>query len=85
MNNNLYSLNNHNEYIYELLAKNINKYCQIYLSFCDSIEWRDSIFEGYIEQIGKDYVLIYNKQNNKHYLLWMIYINYIIFEEMLNR
>ena len=88
MNNNIYNQNNlyinNNEYIADLLKNNIGKYGIFYLSFCDAIEWRDSIFEGVIEQAGKDYVLIYNSKENKRYLLWMIYINYVIFNEMLN-
>ena len=76
---------NESEYASNLLHKNIGKKVKIYVSFGDSIEWRDSIFEGIIEETGKDYILIYNKETNQRYLLWNVYLDYIVFEDQLNR
>ena len=73
------------EYAENLIRKNIGKKAAFYMSFSDSIQWRDSIFEGIIEDAGKDYVLIYNQENNKRFLLWNVYLDYIVFDEQLNR
>ena len=68
-----------------LIRKNVGKKATFYMSFGDSIKWRDSVFEGIIEEAGKDYVLIYNQDTNKRVLLWNVYLDYIIFDEQLNR
>ncbi|MDD6879045.1 MAG: spore coat protein GerQ [bacterium] len=58
------------------------KKVKIYMSFPDSIEWRDKIFEGTIDSSGPDYILITNKDNIPT-LLQKIYINFIEFESAL--
>lgn len=73
------------EYAENIIRKNIGKKASFYMSFSDSIEWRDTIFEGIIEDAGKDYVLIYNRESNKRFLLWNVYLDYIVFNEPLNR
>ena len=77
-----YNLNNAQA---NLIRKNIGKKATFYASFSDSIQWRDSVFDGIIEDAGKDYVLIYNRDNNKRFLLWNVYLDYIAFDEPLNR
>lgn len=67
-----------------VLALNRGKMASFYLSFNDSIEWRDSIFKGTIEEAGKDYTLIKDATTGKPILIWNIYIDYIIFEENIN-
>lgn len=73
------------EYGENLIRKNVGKKAAFYMSFGDSIQWRDSVFEGIIEDTGKDYVLIYNQDTRKRVLLWNVYLDYIIFDEQLNR
>lgn len=83
MNNQLY--NNYNQisgpqshYVDEYLRGNIGKQAEIHVSFADSIEWRDSIFTGIIDTVGKDYIVIRN--NHKKHVIWSIYIDYIVIE-----
>ncbi len=70
-----------NEYAEELLNKNIGKTLKVYMSFSDSIEWRDKVFEGVLEAWGRDFFLIHDTRTNKRYMLWNIYINYLEFSE----
>lgn len=87
MNNNLYNTNflpNQNiiqqdNYVENYLRNNIGKKVEVHVSFCDSIEWRDSIFTGILENIGKDYTVI--KNNNKKYVIWNVYLDYLIINE----
>lgn len=65
------------------LSLNIGKKLDIYMSFPDSIEWRDKIFKGTLENVGIDYVLI-RDENTKPILLQKIYINFIEFEDIVN-
>ncbi len=70
-----------NEYAEDLLNKNIGKHLKVFMSFNDSIEWRDKIFEGTLEAWGRDFFLLNDKKNNKWYMVWNIYIDYIEFDE----
>lgn len=65
-------------YMTSLLQSKIGANAKIYMSFPDSIEWRDKIFEGKISTIGNDYILIIEK-NNVEQVLPNIYVNYIEF------
>ena len=63
-------------YVTDYLQQNIGKRIKAHVSFCDSIEWRDSIFTGLLKDVGKDYLVISN--NNQDYVIWSVYIDYII-------
>ena len=75
MNNSLYSFNTHH-YVDEYLQNNINKDIEIHVSFSDSIEWRDKIFKGKLDTVGKDFIVI--KNSNSKTIIWSIYIDYAI-------
>ena len=64
-------------YADNILIQNIGKNVRVYTSFDDSVEWRDKVFEGTIEETGTDFLLI--KSNNTSFLLYNIYIDYIEF------
>lgn len=68
----------------DILSKNKGKYMKVYMSFSDSVEWCDRIFEGYLESWGRDFILLYDKKNNKRYMVWNLYIDFIEFNEPLN-
>ena len=67
-----------------ILSKNKGKYMKIYMSFTDSMEWCDRIFEGYLEAWGRDFILLYDKKNNKRFMVWNLYIDFIEFNEPIN-
>ena len=82
---NLYSFDEKKEIFAEdILSKNKGKYMKIYMSFTDSKEWCDRIFEGYLEAWGRDFILLYDKRENKRYMVWNLYIDFIEFQEPLN-
>ena len=63
-----------------LFAMNRGKQVTVYFSYPDSIEWRDRVFKGTILAAGRDYLLLRTNQNQT-ILLWLIYINYAVFDE----
>ena len=75
---------NEQSYIENILRLNKGKKVTVYQSFCDSNEWRDSTFTGIIEQSGKDHIILSDPNTGKWYLLLMIYVNYIKFDEEIN-
>lgn len=68
----------------DILSKNKGKFIKIYMSFTDSKEWCDRIFEGYLETWGRDFILIFDKNNQKRYMVWNLYIDFIEFFEPVN-
>ena len=68
----------------DILAKNKGKYVKIYMSFTDSKEWCDRIFEGNLESWGRDFILLKDKNSNKRYMVWNLYIDFIEFFEPIN-
>ena len=77
-------IQNEQSYIENILRLNKGKKVTIYQSFCDSNEWKDSTFTGIIEQSGKDHIILSDPITGKWYLLLMIYVNYIKFDESIN-
>lgn len=54
------------------------------MSFADAIEWKDKIFTGIIEQSGKDHIILSDPNTGNWYLLLLIYVDYIKFDEYIN-
>lgn len=71
-------------YIENILRLNKGKKATVYLSFTDSINWRDKIFTGIIEQAGRDHIILSDPVTGKWYMLLMIYLDYVEFDERIN-
>lgn len=71
-----YSNDYNNGYVEGYLKNNLGKRVEAHVSFSDSIEWRDSVFTGILEDVGKDYMVIKSNQNS--YIIWNVYVNYVV-------
>ena len=71
-------------YIENILRLNKGKKVKVYYSYPDSNEWKDKIYEGIIEEAGRDHLIISDPKTGDWYLLRMIYLNYVTFEERIN-
>lgn len=71
-------------YIENILRLNKGKKVSVYQSFADAGEWKDRIFTGIIEQSGKDHIILSDPTTGNWYLLLMIYVDFIKFEEKIN-
>jgi len=72
------------QYAYNILNNNPNQIADFYMSYPDSVEWRDRIFSGRIIHATREYTLLKNEQTGEWYVLPSIYLNYVIFNEDLN-
>ena len=63
---------------------NKGKFGRFYCTFPDSNDWRDSVFNGIIQQAGRDHLIVKNPNTGKTYLILMIYLNYVEFDENIN-
>ena len=67
-------------YIENILRLNKGAKAKVYVSFPDSQQWRDKIFEGFIEQAGRDH-LVMSTEDGRWLLIPLIYLNYVEFDE----
>lgn len=78
------TLFNEQSYIENILRLNKGKLGKFYCSFPDSNEWRDTVFSGIIETATRDHLVISNPSTGKWYLILMVYLNYVEFDEKIN-
>ena len=71
-------------YIENILRVNKGKRVSVYQSFADAGEWKDRIFTGIIEESGRDHIILSDPNTGNWYLLLMIYVNFIKFDEEIN-
>lgn len=70
--------------IENILRLNKGKKVKAYVSYPDSSAWQNKIYDGIIEQAGRDHLIIRDVNNGAWYLIRIIYLNYIEFEEKIN-
>ena len=82
--NSIYNNQNEQSYIENILRLNRGKQVEVYMSFADALEWKDRVFKGIIEQSGKDHIILSDPNTGNWYLLLLIYVDYIKFDENIN-
>ncbi|MDD6388456.1 MAG: spore coat protein GerQ [Bacilli bacterium] len=71
-------------YIENILRLNKGKVGKFHVTIPSSNDWRDKIFTGVIEQAGRDHIIVSNPTNGEWYLILMIYLDYVTFDEPIN-
>lgn len=71
-------------YIENILRLNKGKVGKFYVTIPGSKEWQDKMFTGVIEQSGRDHIIVSNPTNGEWYLILMIYLDYVTFDEPIN-
>lgn len=71
-------------YIENILRLNKGKLAKAYVSYPDSVAWKDSVYDGVIEEAGRDHLVMSDPKTGKWYLILMIYLNYVEFNERIN-
>lgn len=71
-------------YIENILRLNKGKKVKAYVSYPDSNEWRDKVYEGIVEEAGRDHLILMSPSTGKWYLIRMIYLDYVEFDERIN-
>ena len=71
-------------YIDTTLKRNIGKKAKIHTNFPNQEDNKEQLFEGIIENSGKDHIIISNPNTGEWNLIPFIYLNYISFEEPIN-
>ena len=71
-------------YIENILRLNKGKKVKAYVSYPDSSAWQNKVYEGIIEEAGKDHLIIKDNVSGTWYLIRIIYLNYVEFMEPIN-
>lgn len=68
-------------YIENILRLNRGKLGTFYMTYENNSQWNAKIFQGIIEAAGRDHIIISNPHTGERYLLLMINLNYVTFDE----
>lgn len=68
-------------YIENILRLNRGKLATIYMTFENNKEWNAKVFKGIIEAAGRDHVVLSDPTTSMRYLLPLINLDYVTFEE----
>ncbi|WP_408008690.1 spore coat protein GerQ [Pseudalkalibacillus sp. A8] len=68
-------------YIENILRLNRGKVGTFYMTFDGNPKWPAKIFKGVIEAAGRDHIIISDPETGKRYLLLMVYLDYVTFDE----
>lgn len=74
-------MGNQESYIENILRLNLGKHVTIYMTFENNTDWNAKTFKGKLQAAGRDHIIISDPQTGKRYLLLMIYLDYITFDE----
>ncbi|MBU9724296.1 MULTISPECIES: spore coat protein GerQ [Bacillaceae] len=70
-------------YIENILRLNRGKVGTFYMTFEYNERWNAKVFKGVIEAAGRDHIIISDPQTGKRYLLLMVNLDYVTFDEEL--
>ncbi len=71
-------------YIENILRLNRGKEATVYMTFENNEEWNAKVFKGIIEAAGRDHIILSDPKTGKRYILLMVYLDYITFDEEIN-
>ena len=79
----IYPTSMEQSYIDNILRLNKGKKAKFHVTIPGSNEYQDKTFEGIIEQAGRDHIIVSNP-NGQWYLILMIYLDFVTFDETIN-
>lgn len=68
-------------YIENILRLNKGKLVTVFTTFENNKEWNAKAFKGIIEAAGRDHVILSDPQSGKRFLIPMVAVDYITFDE----
>jgi spore germination protein Q len=70
-------------FIENILRLNLGKMATLYMTYENNKEWNAKIFKGKIEAAGRDHIIVSDPTTGMRYLLLMVNLDYITFDEEL--
>ena len=63
-------------YLENILRLNIGKLGTFYFTYTGSDDWRDRVYKGIIEQVGRDHFVVRDPKNQKYYIFQFHQLQY---------
>lgn len=70
-------------YIENILRLNLGKVGTFYMTYENNNQWNAKIFKGIVDEAGRDHIILRDPQSEKQYLLLMVNLDYVTFDEPL--
>nr|WP_261381478.1 spore coat protein GerQ [Paenibacillus cremeus] len=70
-------------YIENILRLNLGKIGTFYMTYENNSQWNAKIFKGKVEAAGRDHIIISDPRTGMRYVLLMVNLDYITFDEEL--
>jgi len=71
-------------YVENILRLNRGKVGTFYMTYENNSQWNAKIFKGIIEAAGRDHIIISDPMTGQRYLLLMLNLDYVTFDEPIN-
>ncbi|WP_248927884.1 spore coat protein GerQ [Paenibacillus hamazuiensis] len=71
-------------FIENILRLNVGKVGTFYMTYENNREWNAKVFRGRIEAAGRDHIIISDPATGMRFLLLMVNLDYVTFDEELN-
>lgn len=71
-------------FIENILRLNQGKLATVYMTFENNNQWNAKVFRGVIEAAGRDHLILSDPDTDRRYLLLMVYLDYVTFDEEIN-
>lgn len=71
-------------YVENILRLNLGKIGTFYMTYENNSQWNAKVFKGRIEAAGRDHIIISDPKTGMRYLLLMVNLDYVTFDEELN-
>jgi len=68
-------------YVENILRLNRGKMATVYMTFENNSQWNAKVFKGIVEAAGRDHIILSDPSTGMRYLLLMINLDYITFDE----
>ncbi|WP_237563746.1 spore coat protein GerQ [Halalkalibacter okhensis] len=68
-------------FIENILRLNRGKAATFYMTFENNPEWNARVFRGIVEEAGRDHIIVGDFEDQTHYLLLMVNLDYVEFDE----
>lgn len=71
-------------FIENILRLNRGKNVVVHQTFEGSDEWNSRVFSGRLEEAGRDHIIVSNPETGEYYLLLMVNLDWVTFDEPIN-
>lgn len=68
-------------YIENILRLNLGKMATVYMTYEYNPEWNAKVYKGILDEAGRDHIVIRDPNSGKSYLLLMVNLDYVEFDE----